>query len=97
MLLDIRLGAHISTLCLQFAMNSNYVTHGYVLYYNHYNLEPNVPFFISYMTTYTHTSFTVLEIWLHVKFGRKDSTKYCKVLKLEDLSFLGYNAMSLGH
>jgi len=25
----------------------------------------------------THTSFTVSEIWLHVKRGMKDSTKYC--------------------
>lgn len=46
---------------------------------------------------HTHTSVTVSEIWLHVKWGMKDVTKYCKVLKPEDKSLLGYNAVSLGH
>jgi hypothetical protein len=78
-----RLGAHISILCLQLAMHSNHVMQVYVLYYNHYNLEPNVHF-LYHTCPLTHTSFTVSEIWLHVKWGMKDSTKYCKVLELED-------------
>jgi len=54
MLLKIRLGAHISILRLHLAINSNHIMHGYVLYYNHYNLEPQCASFISYMTAYTH-------------------------------------------
>jgi hypothetical protein len=78
---------------LQLSMNSNHIMHGYVPSYNRYNLEPNVRC-LYHTWPLTRTSFIVSETWLHVKWGMKDSTKYCKTLKHEDQSFLGYNAVS---